>query len=198
MKKFGQKLGHFLVYFLIHILIAFTSRAKSWSPPQVVWPSEFRATVNVTVNESATLQFYNLSYSKRFNSEIRVIPQNGSLLTDHNTSRSFAITTESPPSCIESSSQWPIFNPNLSSFTVKGIDLITFPFPTQLWQGTVQGELFSYYCTADDQQMPVGFCGRDYDSIKKCIHWMNFLQINASNNNPWPIDFFNPPSFCPQ
>ena len=116
------------------------------------------------------------------NSAIRVIPQNGSILTDYNTSRSFAITTESPPSCIESSSQWPIFNPNLSSFTVKGIDWITFPFPTQLWQGTVQGELFSYYCTADDQQMPVGFCGRDYDSIKKCIHWINFLHINASNN----------------
>ena len=85
-------------------------------PPQVVWPSEFQATVNVTVNESATLQFYNLSFSKRFNAEIRVFPQNGSILTDHNSSRSFVITTESPPSCIESPSQWPIFYPDLSTF----------------------------------------------------------------------------------
>ena len=182
-----------LLAFFTAAAAAISVAGASLAPPQVTWPPEFRAACNESI--AGKWQTYDQEFSLSANAEIRVSSPGMSTLTDHNSSRTYAITKGPPPACAESPSQWPIFKPDLSVFRYAGTDNGPFDVPTQLWIGTIEGQPFYYHCTSDGKQTPVGFCGED-DSVGKCVHWLKFIPVGPSD--PWPVGYFDPPQFCPQ
>ena len=160
-------------------------------PPQVHWPTEFRAAVNESINGERAL--YDTEYSISFNSEMRI--QNGTTqLFDYNSSKVYTINAKAR-TCIVAATRYPIFEPAVSTFKYIGIDNGPFGVPTQLWTGTVEGQNFYYHVSTDGKQTPIGFCGED-DYIGVCVHWEIFVPVGPKD--PWAPGYFNIPAYCPK
>ena len=182
---------NYLMSLLVLLLVASTVSASAQAPPpQVVWPTEFRAAVNESMNGERAL--YDTEYSITFNSEMRI--SNGTIqLFNYNSSKVYTIQPKGK-TCTVAPNKYPIFEPNLAVFKYVGTDNGPFDVPTQLWMGQIEGQNFYYHVSTDGKQTPIGFCGED-DYVGVCLHWEVFVPVGPKD--PWAPGYFDVPSYCP-